>query len=110
MHHGGRDRVFQSAWLIGSLPDAGGQAAEQEGAVALDEGREEGEHAVYGERDEESLPSADSISQAPPDESPHHHPQVHDQTWRREGLITMVLGKMNHLITWLNKWRDWYKQ
>lgn len=66
-----------------SLPDAGGQAAEQEGDVALDEGREEGEHAVYGERNEESLSSADSIRQAAPNEGADHHPQVHDQTWRR---------------------------
>ncbi len=66
------------------LPHTRGQAAEEEGDVSLDEGREEGKHAVDGERDEEGLPSADPISQAAPHEGPHHHPQVHDQTWGRK--------------------------
>lgn len=55
------------------LPDAGGQAAEQEGDVALDEGREEGKDAVDGERDEEGLPPADAVGQTAPDEGAHHH-------------------------------------
>lgn len=70
-------------WLVRvSLPHARGQAAEQEGDVALDEGREEGKHAVDGEGDEEGLPPADPIGQPAPHEGAHHHPQVHDQTWR----------------------------
>lgn len=67
------------------LPHAGGQAAEEEGDVALDEGREEGEHAVDGEGDEKGLTSADPVGQAAPHEGPDHHPQVHDQAWRQEG-------------------------
>lgn len=66
-----------------SLPHTRGQPAEEEGAVALDERREEGEHAVYGERDQEGLPSADAVSQAAPNKGADHHPEVHDQTCRR---------------------------
>lgn len=62
------------------LPHTRGQAAEEEGDVALDEGREEGKHAVDGEGDEEGLPSADPIRQAAPHEGPDHHPQVNNQT------------------------------
>lgn len=62
------------------LPHTRGQAAEEEGDVTLDEGREEGKHAVDGQGDEERLPSADPIGQAAPHEGPDHHPQVHDQT------------------------------
>lgn len=69
------------------LPDAGGQAAEQEGDVALDEGREEGKDAVDGERDEEGLPPADAVSQAAPDEGAHHHAQVDDQTCRQDEMM-----------------------
>lgn len=63
------------------LPYARGQTAEQEGDISLDKRWEESKHAVDGERDEERLPSADAISQPPPDEGPDHHPQVHDQTY-----------------------------
>lgn len=68
------------------LPHTRDQAAQQERAVALDEGREEGKHTVDGEGDEEGLPSPDSVGQAAPQKSPNHHPQVHDQTWREGGL------------------------
>lgn len=67
-----------------SLPHTRGQAAEEEGDVALDEGGEEGKHAVDGEGDEEGLPPADPISQAAPHEGADHHPQVHDETWGRK--------------------------
>lgn len=62
------------------LPHSRGQAAEEEGNIALDKGREEGEHAVDGEGDEEGLSSANAICQPAPYEGPNHHPQVHDQT------------------------------
>lgn len=63
------------------LPNAREEPAKQEGAVALDEGGEEGEDAVDGEGDEKRLTSAYPISQSPPEESPHHHPKVYNQTW-----------------------------
>lgn len=63
----------------GLSPDAREQAAEQESAVSLDEGGEEGEDAVDGQGYEQTLPAADAISQAPPEESTDHHAQVHDQ-------------------------------
>lgn len=91
LHHSGRDCVISSPGCCAcvcdssvSLPHTGGQAAEEEGDVALDEGREEGKHAVDGEGDEEGLPSSDPISQPAPHEGPDHHPEVHDQTWGRE--------------------------
>lgn len=62
------------------LPHTRGQAAEEEGDVALDKGREEGKHAVDGEGDEEGLPSANAIRQPAPYEGPDHHSQVHDET------------------------------
>lgn len=67
-----------------SLPHTRGQAAEEEGDVALDEGREEGKYAVDGEGDEEGLSSADAICQPAPYEGPDHHAQVNDQTWGRK--------------------------
>lgn len=86
MHRCGRDSFFQ-LWLLLclrdsslSLPHTRGQAAEEEGDVALDEGWEEGKHAVDGEGDEEGLPSANPVSQATPDKGPNHHSQVHNQT------------------------------
>ena len=63
------------------LPHAREQPAEQEGAVALDEGGEEGEDAVDGEGDEEALPSAQAVGQPAPQERAHHHAQVHDEPW-----------------------------
>ena len=63
------------------LPDTREEPAKQKGAVALDEGGEEGEDAVDGERDEKRLPAAYPVSQSPPEESPHHHPEIYDQTW-----------------------------
>lgn len=72
MHHSGFD--------FACLPDAGGQTAKEEGAVALDEGGEEGEHTVYRERNEQGLSPTDPISQAAPEEGSNHHSQVHDQT------------------------------
>lgn len=63
-------------------PYARGQPAEEEGAVSLDEGREEGEHAVDGQWDEERLSSSDPVSQAAPHKGADHHAQVHDQAWR----------------------------
>lgn len=63
------------------LPHAREQAAEEEGAIALDEGGEEGEDAVDGEGDEEALPSAQPVGQPAPHERAHHHAQVHDESW-----------------------------
>lgn len=63
------------------LPHAREQAAEEKGAVALDEGGEESEDAVDGEGDEEALPSAQPVGQPAPHERAHHHAQVHDESW-----------------------------
>lgn len=91
IYHSGRDCLISWPGLLClcdssvSLPHTREQAAEEERAVALDEGREEGKHAVDREGDEECLPSANPVGQAAPHERPDHHPQVHDQTWREEG-------------------------
>lgn len=90
IYHSGRDCLISRPGLLClhdssvSLPHTRGQAAEEERAVALDKGREEGKHAVDGEGDEEGLPPANPVSQAAPHEGPDHHPQVHNQTWREE--------------------------
>lgn len=81
MHHSGCDSLRDSS---ACSPDARGQTAEKEGAVSLDEGREEGKHTVYGERNEQGLSPTDPISQAAPDEGSNHHPQVNDQTCEEE--------------------------
>lgn len=62
---------------LADSPEAGDHAAEQEDAVALYEGRQEGEEAVYGHADEQALPPAHLVRHAPPEEGPHHHAQVH---------------------------------
>lgn len=62
------------------LPNTREEPAEQKGAVALDEGGEEGENTVDGERDEKRLPTAYPVSQSAPEESPNHHPKVYNQT------------------------------
>lgn len=73
---------FQMEKVCINLPDPGEEPAEQEGAVSLDEGGEEGEDAVDGQRDEKGLAAAYPVSQRPPEERPHHHPEVYNQTCR----------------------------
>lgn len=63
-----------------NLPNAWEEPAKQKGAVALDEGGEEGEDTIDGERDEKRLPTAYPVSQSPPEESPNHHPEIYNQT------------------------------
>lgn len=62
------------------LPDTREQAAKQEGAVSLDKRGEESKDAVDGERDKQSLPAADPISQTTPHKSTHHHAQVDNES------------------------------
>lgn len=68
-----------------NLPNTWEEPAKQKGAVALDEGGEEGEDAVDGERDEERLPTAYPVSESPPEESPNHHPEIYNQTCGESG-------------------------
>lgn len=63
-----------------NLPDTGEESAEEKGAVSLDKGGEEGEDAVDGQTDEERLPTAYPVSKSPPEERPHHHPEIYNQT------------------------------
>lgn len=70
-------------WIIYTtfnLPNTWEQSAKQKGAVALDEGGEEGEDAIDGERDEERLSTAYPVSQSAPEESTDHHPKIYDET------------------------------
>lgn len=83
-------------WIIYTtfnLPNTWEQSAKQKGAVALDEGGEEGEDAIDGERDEERLSTAYPVSQSAPEESTDHHPKIYDETcvWRDE-TITATKG------------------
>lgn len=66
----------------GNLPDAWEESAQQEGAVSLHEGGEEGEDTVDGQRDEQRLPAAYPVGQRPPEEGPDHHPEIYNQTCR----------------------------
>lgn len=63
------------------LPNTWEEPAKQKCAVALDEGGEEGEDTVDGERDEERLSTAYPVSQSSPEERPDHHPKIYNQTW-----------------------------
>ena len=63
-------------------PEAGHHAADEEHAVALDEGGEEGEEAVDGQRYQQALLTAQLVGEAAPEESSEHHPQIHDATWK----------------------------
>lgn len=62
------------------LPNTREQAAKQEGAVSLDKRGEESKDAVDGERDEQSLSTANPISQTTPHKSTHHHAQVDNES------------------------------
>ena len=66
-------------------PKARDHAAEEEHAVALNEGREEGEEAVDGQGYQQALFTAQLVRQAAPKEGSKHHPQVHNATWRKRG-------------------------
>ena len=59
-----------------SIPHAGEETAEEEGAVTLDKRGEEGKQAVDGGGDGEGRCPANPVSGTPPHESPHHHPGV----------------------------------
>ncbi|KAL0192383.1 hypothetical protein M9458_010679, partial [Cirrhinus mrigala] len=48
---------------------------EQEEAIALHKRRQEGEEAIDGHANEQTLPSAHLVSHAAPEEGPYHHPQ-----------------------------------
>lgn len=81
---GGAERATQAGEVGGlGLPDTREEPAEQKGAVALDERGEEGEDAVYGQADEEGLPTAYPVSKGPPEERPDHHPEIYNQTCRK---------------------------
>lgn len=78
------------------------EAAEEEGTVALDEGGEEGEDAVDGERDEERLPTAYPVSQSAPEERPYHHTEIYNQTCgddTQRCYLTRAL--MSRLSSWV---------
>lgn len=62
------------------LPNTREKSTKQEGAIALDEGGEEGEDAIDGQRDKERLATANPVSKGTPQERPHHHPEVYNQT------------------------------
>lgn len=65
-------------------PKARYHATEQEEAIALYKGRQEGKEAVYGHADKQTLSPTHFICHAPPEESPHHHPQVYNTTYKVE--------------------------
>lgn len=72
---------FQADLLVAVyLPNTRKQAAKQEGAVSLDKRGEESKDAVDRQRDEQSLPAADPISQTTPHKSTHHHAQVDNKS------------------------------
>lgn len=62
-------------------PKARYHATEQEQAVTLYEGRQEGKEAIHGHADKQTLSPTHFICHAPPEESPHHHPNVYDATY-----------------------------
>lgn len=66
------------------LPDAREEPKEEEEAVSLGEGGEEGKDTVDGEGPDQTLPAAQFVCHASPDERPNHHAQEHYQTCRRE--------------------------
>lgn len=66
--------------MLFNLPNTWEEPAKQEGAVALDEGGEEGEDTIDGQRDEQGLPTAYPVCQSPPEESSDHHPKIDNQT------------------------------
>lgn len=65
-------------------PEAGHHAAEEEHAVALDEGGQEGEEAVDGHGNQQALFTAQLVRQAAPKEGAEHHPQIHDAAWNTQ--------------------------
>lgn len=79
-------------------PDAREQTTKEESAVSLDERGEEGEDAVYGERDEQSLASSDPVGQPPPHKGAHHHTQVDNEAWIKGRGRTMAdrQGQFSH--------------
>lgn len=94
-----RHGTAPSRAALADSPEAGDHAAEQEEAVALDEGRQEGEETIHGHADEQALPSAHLVRHAPPEKRPHHHAQVHNTAWsgnrerqHREGHMRTELG------------------
>lgn len=62
-------------------PKACYHATDEEKAIALHKGRQEGKEAVYGHTDKQTLSPTHFVRHAPPKESPHHHPQVHNATY-----------------------------
>lgn len=65
-------------------PEAGHHAAQEEHAVALDEGGQEGEEAVDGHGNQQALFTAQLVRQAAPKEGAEHHPQIHDAAWNTQ--------------------------
>lgn len=88
-------------------PKAGHHATKEEHAVALDEGREEGEEAVDGHGDQQALLTAHFVRKPSPEEGSEHHPQIHDATWRRGrrhgGRVNRVFARSASLLIKNNK-------
>lgn len=83
------------------LPNTWEEPAKQKGAVALDEGGEEGEDTVDGETDEERLPTAYPVSQSSPEKSSNHHPKIYNQACgqsKGDKNITSVNTKCQFLL------------
>ncbi len=68
-------KSFPAAFRVS--PDSWAESEEDEEAVALCETGQEGEDAVDGQCVEQTLSSAQFISQTAPQDSADHHPHVH---------------------------------
>lgn len=79
-------------------PEAGHHAAEEEHAVALDEGGQEGEEAVDGHGNQQALFTAQLVRQAAPKEGAEHHPQIHDAAWNTQ-IKTVKTSQENQMIS-----------
>lgn len=86
---------------MSKLPDARQQSEEEEEAVALSEGRQEGKDAVQGQRHNQTATPAQFISQTPPQEGPHHHAQEDHQTCRQTEQITGLRLSLMEFLFWV---------
>lgn len=59
-------------------PEARYRATKQEDAIALHKRWQEGEEAIHGHTNEQTLPSANLVGHTTPEEGPYHHPHIHN--------------------------------
>lgn len=75
---------------LSDSPETRDETANEEEAISLDEGWQEGKEAIRGHADEEALSTAHFVRHSSPEERSDHHSQVHNTAWKEERVALFL--------------------